>query len=51
MLFRSIKVPSIIWEHSLALPAGAMHGVELHAYASCGDRKLVASACNLASAQ
>ncbi len=48
---KPIKVPSIIWEHPLALAAGPMHGVELHAYASCGERKLVASACNLASAQ
>lgn len=45
------KVPAVIWEKELSIEAGSMRGVELHAYAACGDRKLVASACNLVQAQ
>lgn len=45
------KVPAVIWEKELSIQAGSLRGVELHAYAACGDRKLVASACNLVQAQ
>lgn len=45
-------VDAVKWETEAALPKGPIHGVELHAWADCGaERKLVASACNVAYAQ
>lgn len=46
------NVDAVKWETETALKVGPIHGVELHAYADCGqERKLVASACNVAYAQ